>query len=157
MDVQLNREDWLVKNLTVLGKLFLTLAIASLLSSGVARAQISVNDSVTGPFNPGNNSVSFIVNLLNYNGGLLSKEDKRIYLQSLMIMLDNVPLGNTVEWYSDVNPTVRGQMRVVYGYQTTNGYCRVYQSEVFKDGNVKSWQEYACRSLDKPQWIFYNK
>jgi surface antigen len=143
-----------VKNLTVLGKLFLTLAIAS---SSAAHAQHSSGDSVTGPFNPGNNYVTFFVNLINYNGGLLAKEDKRIYMQSLMIMLDNVPLGKTVEWYSDINPSVRGQMRVVYGYQTTNGYCRVYQSEVFKDGNAKSWQEYACRSLDKPQWTFYNK
>lgn len=146
-----------MKNLTVLGKLFQTLVIASLLGSSVTRAQVSAGDSVTGPFNPGNNYVAFIVNLLNYNGGLLDKEDKRIYMQSLMIMLENVPIGKTVEWYSDINPTVRGQMRVVYGYQTSNGYCRVYQSEVYKDGNAKSWQEYACRSLDKPQWIFYNK
>ena len=146
-----------MKNLTVLGKLFQTLVIASLLSPGVVRAQVSAGDSVTGPFNPGTNYVSFIVNLFNYNGGLLDKHDKRIYMQSLMIMLDNVPLGQTVEWYSDTNPTVRGQMRVVYGYQTSNGYCRVYQSEVYKDGNVKSWQEYACKSLDKPQWAFYNK
>lgn len=143
-----------MKSLMVLGKLFLMLAIAS---SGLARAQQSSGDSVTGPFNPGNNYVSFIVNWFTYNGGLLDKQDKRIYQQSLMIMLDNVPIGQTVEWYSDTNPSVRGQMRVVYGYQTTNGYCRVYQSEVFKDGNAKSWQEYACRSLDKPQWTFYNK
>lgn len=146
-----------MKNLTALGKLFRTLAIASLLGSSVANAQLSSGDSVTGPFNPGNNYVSFIVNLINYNGGLLDKQDKRIYTQSLMIMLDNVPTGQTVEWYSDTNPSVRGQMRVVYGYQTSNGYCRVYQSEVSKDGNSKSWQEYACRSLDKPQWTFYNK
>lgn len=146
-----------MKNLTVLGKLFLTLAIASLLGSNVARAQTSAGDSVTGPFNPGTNYVSFLVNLINFNGGLLDRADKRIYMQSLMIMLDNAPLGKTVEWYSDTNPSVRGQMRVVYGYQITNGYCRVYQSEVFKDGNAKSWQEYACRSLDKPQWTFYNK
>lgn len=143
-----------MKNLTVLGKLFLTLAIAS---SSAANAQHSSGDSVTGPFNPGNNYVSFLVNWVSYNGGLLDRQDKRIYTQSLMIMLDNVPLGKTVEWYSDTNPSVRGQMRVVYGYQTSNGYCRVYQSEVFKDGNAKSWQEYACRSLDKPQWTFYNK
>jgi surface antigen len=154
MDVQSNREDWLVKSLMVLGKLFLTLVIAS---SSLAHAQTSSGDSVTGPFNAGNNYVSFIVNWMNYNGGVLDKQDKRIYQQSLMIMLDNVPLGQTVEWYSDTNPSVRGQMRVVYGYQTSNGYCRVYQSEIFKDGNAKSWQEYACRSLDKPQWTFYNK
>ena len=146
-----------MKNLTALGKLFLTLVTASLLSPGVAKAQLSVGDSVTGPFEPGNNSVSFIANLINYNGGLLDKQDKRIYMQSLMIMLENVPIGKTVEWYSDVNPTVRGQMRVVYGYQSSNGYCRVYQSEVFKDGNSKSWQEYACRSADNPRWQFYNK
>ena len=95
--------------------------------------------------------------MINYRGGLLDSNDKRIYMQSLIIMLDNVPLGKTVEWYSDTNSAVRGQMRVVYGYQTSNGYCRVYQSEVYNNGNAKSWQEYACRSEDQPQWKFYNK
>ena len=146
-----------MKNSTVTGKLFRTLAIASLLVANVAHADFSGGDSVTGPFNPGNNYVSFIVNLVNYHGGLLDKQDKRIYQQSLMIMLDNVPVGQTVEWYSDINRGVYGQMRVVYGYQTSNGYCRVYQTEISVNGNTKSWQEYACISEDKPQWTFYNK
>jgi len=140
-----------------IGKLFRTILLVSILFPAASSAQTSVNDSVTGPLYAGENYVSWFVNLLNYRGGLLDREDKRIYMQSLMIMLDNVPVGKTVAWSSDRNPDVRGQMRVVYGYQTSNGYCRVYQSEVQKSGGSRSWQEYACRSLDKPQWEFYNK
>ena len=94
---------------------------------------------------------------MSYRGGLLDSNDKRIYMQSLMIMLENVPVGQSMEWRSDMNPGVHGQMRVVYGYQTSNGYCRVYQSIVYNSGNSKSWQEYACRSEDNPRWTFYNK
>lgn len=140
-----------------IGKSFLTTVIASFLISSTAMAQTSAGDSVTGPFDPGNNYVTFFVNLFNYRGGMLDSYDRQTYQQSLMVMLDNVPVGQTMEWRSDKNPGVRGQMRVVYGYQTSNGYCRVYQSEVFKDGGAKSWQEYACRSEDQPQWKFYNK
>ena len=122
-----------MKNLTAIGKSFRTLVIASLLSSSVAHAQFSAGDSVTGPLDPGTTWFSFVTNLINYRGGLLDSNDKRIY------------------------SAVRGQMRVVYGYQTSNGYCRVYQSEVYNNGNAKSWQEYACRSEDQPQWKFYNK
>ena len=140
-----------------IGKLFRTILFVSLLAPAGVYAQASTSDSVTGPFDPGNNYVSFLVNLFNYRGGMLDSHDRQMYQQSLMIMLENIPVGQTMEWRSDRNPNVRGQMRVVYGYQTTNGYCRVYQSEVYKDGGSKSWQEYACRSEDKPQWQFYNK
>ena len=146
-----------MKNLMAIGKLFLTTVIASILGLSGAFAQTSAGDSVTGPFNPGNNYVSFLVNWMNYNGGLLDSYDKKLYRQSLMIMLDNVPNGQVMEWRSEKNQTVYGHMRVVYGYQTSNGYCRVYQSEVFNNGNANSWQEFACRSLDTPQWTFYNK
>lgn len=146
-----------MKNLTVIGKLFRTTVIGSLFAASVVSAAPSADDSVTGPFNPGTTWFSFVTNLMNYRGGLLDSHDRQAYMQSLMIMLENVPVGQTMEWRSDKNPGVRGQMRVVYGYQTSNGYCRVYQSEVFNDGNAKSWQEYACRSEDKPQWTFYNK
>jgi hypothetical protein len=146
-----------VKNLTVIGKLFRTTVIASLLAPAIASAQLSADDSVTGPFHPSDNSLTFIINLFNYRGGLLDSYDKKLYMQSLMTMLENVPNGQVMEWRSEKNQGVYGHMRVVYGYQTTNGYCRVYQSEVFNDGNAKSWQEYACRSLDKPRWVFYNK
>ena len=146
-----------MKNSTALGKLFRTTVISSLLAAGVATAAPSANDSVTGPLDPGTTWFTFITNVLNYRGGLLDSHDKGIYMQSLVIMLENVPVGQTMEWRSDMNPGVYGHMRVVYGYQTSNGYCRVYQSEVYNDGNAKSWQEYACRSEDQPQWKFYNK
>ena len=139
-----------------IGKLFLTTLAASLISTS-AMAQSSVGDSVTGPFNPGDNYVRFLINLVNFQGGMLDSDDKKIYQQALMVMLDNMPVGQTMDWYSKTNPGVQGQMRVVYGYQTTNGYCRVYQSNIQKSGNSKSFQEYACRSMDQTAWIFYNK
>jgi surface antigen len=146
-----------VKNLMAIGKLFRTTVIVSLLAPALSSAQFSADDSVTGPFNPGDNYVSFMANLINYRGGLLDSYDKKLYMESLMVMLDNVPNGQVMEWRSEKNQAVYGHMRVVYGYQTSNGYCRVYQSEVFNDGYVKSWQEFACRSLDKPRWEFFNK
>lgn len=138
-----------------IGKLFRTIAVVSLLSTS-AIAQTSMGDSVTGPFNPGNNYVSFFINLMNFQGGLLDSDDKKIYQQTLMIMLDNMPVGKTIDWYSQTNPGVQGQMRVIYGYQTSNGYCRVYQSFIQKPNSSKDFQEYACRSEDQPAWKFYN-
>lgn len=146
-----------MKNSTAIGKLFRTTIIASLLSPLAVSAQASYGDSVSGPFNPGTNYVETLVNFFHWHGGLLDKEDKRIYQQSLMIMLENMPVGQVMDWYSQTNPDVSGKMRVVYGYQTTNGYCRVYQSLINKNGNSKQVQEYACRSMDNPRWEFYNK
>ena len=146
-----------MKGLTALGKSFLIISIVSLMLPRLANAQVSSGDSVSGPLNPGTNYIEFIANFFNWHGGLLSREDKKIYQQALMVMLENVPVGQTMEWYSETNPEVSGTMRVVYGYQTSNGYCRVYQSLIKKDGNAKQVQEYACRSEDQPQWKFYNK
>ena len=145
-----------MKSLTALGKLFLTISTASLLATPV-QAQSSYNDSISGPLNPGTNYVEFFANFMNWNGGLLSGADKKIYQQALMVMLENMPVGKTMEWYSETNSDVSGQIRVVYGYQTSNGYCRVYQSLIKKNGNAKQVQEYACRSEDNPRWQFYNK
>ena len=144
-----------MKSLTVLGKLFLITLLASSLSARASGP--SMNDSVSGPFVPGDNWVSFITNLFHYNSGTLDSNDRKIYQQSLYIMLENMPVGQVMEWYSDRNPDVRGNMRVVYGYQTTNGYCRVYQSIIYKNNNAREFQEYACRSEDNPRWAFYNK
>lgn len=146
-----------MKSLTALGKLFLIISIASTTVPQIAHAQASNGDSVSGPLNPGSNYVEFFVNFMNWHGGFLSREDKKTYQQALMIMLENMPVGKTMEWYSETNPEVSGVIRVVYGYQTSNGYCRVYQSLIQKNGNSKQIQEYACRSEDKPQWQFYNK
>jgi surface antigen len=157
MVAQHNKEVWPVKSLTALGKLFLTISIASVSVPHLAHAQANYQDNVSGPLNPGSNYVEFIANFMNWHGGFLSREDKKVYQQALMIMLENVPVGQTMEWYSETNPEVSGVMRVVYGYQTSNGYCRVYQSLIKKDGNARQIQEYACRSEVNPRWQFYNK
>lgn len=145
-----------MKNLMAIGKLFQTIIIASLIFPASAKSQ-TYSDSVSGPFNPGNSHVEFLVNFFNWHGGLLDRADKKVYQQALMVMLDNMPVGQTMEWYSEQNPDVRGQMRVVYGYQTSNGYCRVFQSEIRKNGNNRQIQQYACKSEDNPRWEFYNK
>jgi surface antigen len=147
-----------VKSLTVLGKFFQTTLITSLLVPTLAFADpLNAGDSVTGPLRPVSGFIDFIVNYAHWNGSLLDRQDKQVYQRSLMIMLENVPMGQTVEWYSDRNADVSGRMRVVYGYQTSNGYCRTYQSQVSKGGNVKEWQEEACRSDDNPRWEFNYK
>lgn len=146
-----------MKSLTALGKLFRTIIIVSIVVPNFAFAQASHGDSVSGPLNPGSNYVEFFMNFMNWHGGLLNREDKKIYQQALMVTLENVPVGQNMEWYSETNPEVSGVIRVVYGYQTSNGFCRVYQSLIRKNGNAKQVQEYACRSEDKPQWQFYNK
>lgn len=146
-----------MKSSMALGKLFLTTLIASCLASPVRAGGPAMSDSVSGPFTPGDNWVSFLSNLVNYQWGLLDRNDKKIYQQSLYIMLENMPVGQVMEWYSDTNSDVYGRMRVVYGYQTSNGYCRVYQSIIHKNGNAREFQEYACRSEDNPRWQFYNK
>jgi len=139
-----------------IGKLFRTIVVASLFSTS-AMAQTSMGDSVTGPFNPGDNYFRFLINLANYHGGMLDSDDKKVYQQALMVMLDNMPVGQTIDWYSQTNPGVQGKIRVIYGYQTTNGYCRVYQSSIQKPNSGKDFQEYACRNSDQTAWQFYNK
>ena len=51
-----------MKNLMAIGKLFRTIVVASLFSTS-AMAQTSMGDSVTGPFNPGDNYFRFLINL----------------------------------------------------------------------------------------------
>jgi surface antigen len=144
-----------VKNSMVIGKFCLFITAASF--STQLAAQTIEGDSVTGRWDFGSNISQLFSNVANWRGDLLDSYDKALYQQSLMFMLENVPLGQTVEWRSDRNYSVRGQMRVIYGYQTSNGYCRVFQSEVFRDGQSTSWQEYACVRQDNPHWQFYNK
>lgn len=141
----------------VIGKLFRTILAVSFLVPAMALAQGTPRDSVTGPMVSSNNWFGFLNNFMVYRGGLLDNDDRKIYRQALMIMLDNVPNGEVMQWSSERNQDVKGQMRVVHGYQTSNGYCRVYQSEIRNGNKMNSWQEMACITNDEPQWQFYNK
>jgi surface antigen len=124
------------------GKLLRTITIASILMPSIAMAQASYQPSISGD---------------HMFSRTLDSADMAIYKQALMVMLQNMPLGQTMDWYSQTNPGTKGHIRVVYGYQTTNGYCRVYQSEISKPTDIKSFQQYACISEDNPRWEFYNK
>ena len=139
----------------VIGKLFLIILTTN---PALVRAQgASHGDSVTGPMIGADNIPQLIYNWSVWNGGLLEGDDKVLYRQALMVMLENMQNGEVMDWSSARDPGVRGRMRVVWGYQTSNGYCRVYQSSIQKHHRATNLTETACKSAGRAAWTFYNK
>ena len=83
----------------------------------------------------------------------LKKDEKQQHKSAVFYMLDNVPNGKTVAWYSKKR-LANGKVRVIHSYPTGSGLCRIYQAYIKVNGKSKHMTNMACKKNWSPSWSF---
>ena len=89
-----------------------------------------------------------------YMGMKLKKAEKQQHQSAVFFMLDNVPNGQIVSWYSDKRLT-NGKVRVIHTYPISGGYCRTYQAYIKIKTKQKHMTNNACKYIGAQTWVFY--
>ena len=84
----------------------------------------------------------------------LNKEEKKMHQSAVFFMLNDVPNGKIVSWYSKKR-LANGKVRVVHSYPISGGYCRTYQAYIKLNGKERHMTNNACKYLFAPSWSFY--
>ena len=85
----------------------------------------------------------------------LNKEEKSMHQSAVFFMLQDVPNGKIVSWYSKKR-LAHGKVRVIHSYPISGGYCRTYQAYIKLNGKEKHTTNNACKYIGSPSWAFYN-
>ena len=85
----------------------------------------------------------------------LNKEEKSMHQSAVFFMLQDVPNGKIVSWYSKKR-LANGKVRVIHSYPISGGYCRTYQAYIKLNGKEKHTTNNACKYIGSPSWAFYN-
>jgi len=85
----------------------------------------------------------------------LNKEEKSMHQSAVFFMLQDVPNGKIVSWYSKKR-LANGKVRVIHSYPISGGYCRTYQAYIKLNGKEKHTTNNACKYIGSPSWSFYN-
>lgn len=96
----------------------------------------------------------FLFRWTQYAGMKLKKSEKQQHQSAVFFMLDNVPDGQIVSWYSDKR-LANGKVRVIHSYPISGGYCRTYQIYIKIKTKKKHTTNNACRYLFGESWLFY--
>lgn len=85
----------------------------------------------------------------------LNKEEKKMHQSAVFFMLNDVPNGKIVSWYSKKR-LANGKVRVVHSYPISGGYCRTYQAYIKLNGKERHMTNNACKYIGADQtWVFY--
>ena len=84
----------------------------------------------------------------------LNKEEKKMHQSAVFFMLNDVPNGKIVSWYSKKR-LANGKVRVVHSYPISGGYCRTYQAYIKVKTKSKHTTNNACKYIGSPSWSFY--
>ena len=84
----------------------------------------------------------------------LNKEEKKMHQSAVFFMLNDVPNGKIVSWYSKKR-LANGKVRVVHSYPISGGYCRTYQAYIKLNGKERHMTNNACKYIGSPSWSFY--
>ena len=85
----------------------------------------------------------------------LNKQEKSMHQTAVFFMLQDVPNGKIVSWYSKKR-LANGKVRVIHSYPISGGYCRTYQAYIKLNGKEKHTTNNACKYIGSPSWSFYN-
>ena len=85
----------------------------------------------------------------------LNKEEKAMHESAVFFMLQDVPNGKIVSWYSKKRLS-NGKVRVIHSYPISGGYCRTYQAYIKLNGKQRHITNNACKYIGSPSWSFYN-
>jgi hypothetical protein len=84
----------------------------------------------------------------------LKKDEKKEHESAVFFMLDNVPDGEIVSWYSDKRDA-NGKVRAIHSYPISGGYCRTYQAYIKLNGAERHMTNNACKRITGNSWTFY--
>tara|TARA_Y100000592_G_C5209869_1_gene194446 strand:+ start:21 stop:476 length:456 start_codon:yes stop_codon:yes gene_type:complete len=84
----------------------------------------------------------------------LNKTEKKLHESAVFFMLNEVPNGKIVSWYSKER-LANGKVRVIHSYQISGGYCRTYQAYIKLNGKERHITNNACKYIGSPSWSFY--
>ena len=85
----------------------------------------------------------------------LNREEKKMHEPAVFFMLNDVPNGKIVSWYSKKR-LANGKVRVVHSYPISGGYCRTYQAYIKLNGKERHMTNNACKYIGADQtWVFY--
>ena len=84
----------------------------------------------------------------------LNKTEKKLHESAVFFMLNEVPNGKIVSWYSKER-LANGKVRVIHSYQISGGYCRTYQAYIKLNGKERHMTNNACKYIGSPSWSFY--
>ena len=85
----------------------------------------------------------------------LNKEEKTMHKSAVFFMLQEVPNGKIVSWYSKKRKA-NGKVRVIESYPVSGGYCRIYQAYIKLNGTERHKTNIGCKMDGAPTWEFYN-
>jgi len=85
----------------------------------------------------------------------LNREEKSMHQSAVFLMLQEVPNGKIVSWYSKER-LANGKVRVIHSYPISGGYCRTYQAYIKLNGKERHMTNNACKYIGSPSWSFYN-
>ena len=85
----------------------------------------------------------------------LNREEKIMHQSAVFFMLNDVPNGKIVSWYSKKR-LANGKVRVIHSYPISGGYCRTYQAYIKLNGKERHMTNNACKYIGADQtWVFY--
>jgi len=96
----------------------------------------------------------FLWNHMQYLRFSLNDDEKKMHQSAVYHALNNSPNGPITTWNSRER-LAQGKVRVIHSFQTSTGYCRVYQALIEINGSSRDWTNKACKSGNS-DWVFLN-
>ena len=98
----------------------------------------------------------FLFRTTQYMRFRLNKQEKKEHESAVFFMLDNVPDGEIVSWYSDKREA-NGKVRAIHSYPISGGYCRTYQAFIRLNGAERHMTNNACKRRNQEKKKNYKK
>lgn len=137
----------LVKNMMVLGKLFLILVCTN------SYAQ-SWESPINQRWHPNESSVQILINLSKYFSTQLKPQDKELHRQAVYHALNNLENGEMVEWFND-RTDAQGKARIVMTIPANGSYCRRVHSWIRLGSEERAFEDTACYNVTTKTWNFF--
>jgi hypothetical protein len=87
-----------------------------------------------------------------YLNFFLNNEEKKLHQSAVYHALNNTPNNGVSMWYSKTNNS-NGMVRVFHSFQTSTGYCRIYQALIEVNDVSRHQTNKACKS-GLSDWVF---
>lgn len=84
------------------------------------------------------------------------KKDRHRHQRCVFFALEKLDLGEECKWYSN-KTSARGAVKVVSAYPSGSRTCYVFFSHLAVNSSNKTWQDTACYSNIKKEWVFIAK
>jgi len=117
---------------------------------------ISATGGVRRDYQDPSNIVGLTVNLYKQFSGSLSRKDQSTHTKAIIIAAATLDNGQIAEWSNPENNTA-GRIKVVLTKPVQGGFCRLLYTQVEKNGHVRDYTEYACKTIDSQFWSFSSR